>query len=446
MGLILFVLYACGILMLGKWLEKGKTSECSFYLNNRSSSAAMVAFSIIASCVGASATIGTIGLAFSAGTPAFWWLGSGAVGLSILAIFLARKVQNSQAYTLPEMLENSLGPQVRRLISAIIVVAWISILAAQFVAISQIIQMLTGLTPFVSLASGALLITVHTLISGQSGIMKLDRIQCFVTIFGLLLLAFWLFQANPAGLASVKIQAVNEQFPPSRLFYFLLVLGGSYVVCPTLFGRLLSAKSNKSAQRGAWGAVIGLCFFSALIVLIGLSARGLIAPNTQPDQVLTSVLASTLPPWLTHIVYLTLLSVVISSADSCLITASLVLAGDFLPNKSVKHTRFCIAGIALAGVALTAMNKSILGFLLMANDVYVCGVVAPVFITIIVGKTKKAQPALMMTALILGGTLGTWSSISGESMFSYIGVSVSALLAALSFISAKPQVVSAGNS
>ncbi len=437
MGLAVFALYVFGALALGKAVMKGAAGERSFAVDNRAAGAALVAFSIVASCVGASATIGTVGLAFSAGTPAFWWLGSGAAGLSVLTVLLARKVRSSNAHTLPEMMEKRVGAQGRRLISAVIVIAWISILAAQFRAGAQIIEALTDLPPLISLLSGALLITAQTVLGGQSGVIKLDRMQFFLMLGGFLLLALWLAHSNPASLGGIKWEAVNEDFPAGRLLYFLVVQGGSYVVCPMLFGRLLSAESEKAAQRGALWAILGLCFFSALIVLIGLLSKGLIPPDSQPDHVLTALLAAVLPTWLTYVVYLTLLSVVVSSADSCLITAGLILARDLWRRKSVRRTRMCVVALASAGVFLTFMDKTILGFLLMANDVYVCGVVAPVFVAILAGETRKAHPALMPAGVISGGMLGLLSSLTGVHALSYLGVLLSGLLAVLSFLPEK---------
>lgn len=416
-----------------KKLEKDKCSTDSFYINNRSSSAAMVAFSIIASCVGASATMGTIGLAFNVGTPAFWWLGSGALGLSVMTVFLARRVRNSEAFTLPQIVDNSMGKPASRLISIIIVVAWTSILAAQFTAITHIIQALTGLVPWLALLCGALLITAHTLFSGQSGIIKLDKIQCLIMLAGLALLALWLIKLNPGPLPAFKLELKNELFPVSRLIYFLLILGGSYVVCPMLFGRLLSARSDKTAQMGAFGGIIGLCAFSVLIVIIGLLAQGLLPAGYPPDQVLTGILSGTVPAWLSYLIYFTFLSVIISSADTCLLTAGLILAGDIWQKKEVKHAKLCVGAIALAGIALTFMDKGILGFLLMANDVYVCGVVAPVFIAIMIGEKRKARPKAIVAAISCGGLLGVLSAVSGIIWFSYAGIAVSALLAIISF-------------
>ena len=95
--------------------------------------------------------------------------------------------------------------------------------------------------------------------------------------------------------------------------------------------------------------------------------------------------------------------------------------------------------LALAGIVLTLMDKTILDFLLMANDVYVCGVVAPVFVAILAGKTRRAHPLIIMAGLISGGSLGLLSSITGQHGLSYLGVIVSGLLAIFSFLLFKPR-------
>lgn len=443
MGLIVFTIYAAAMLAIAAKLGKYAASESSFYINSRSSSAPVVAFSIVASCVGASATIGVVGLAFTVGTPAFWWLGSGAVGLSILTVVLARRVRRSQAYTLPEMVDAYLGSQSRRLISAIIVVAWTAILAAQFVALSKVIEALTGLSPLLALKIGALLVVTHTLLSGQSGIMKLDRIQCFIIASGLLLIAVWLARLNPEAFVAIRIEAINADFPLHRLLYFLAVIGGSYVVCPMLFGRLLSAESETAAKKGALWAVIGLCFASVLVVLVGLLSIGLVPSGTPADQVLTGVLTATLPVWLAYVLYLTLISALVSSADSCLITASLILSGDILQKKNLRSSRLCVACLAIAGICLTFMDKDILGFLLMANNVYVCGVVPPVFIALVWGGTRVPRQGMIMAGVLFGGTLGFLASMTGLTYLIYFGFLTSTTLTALSFINGRTLPVSA---
>ena len=299
MGVALFIVYAMGILASGAISCRKANSREGFSINNRNSSAWLVGFSIVVSCVGASATMGTVGLAFSVGTPAFWWLGSGALGLSVLTISLARKIRRSHAIPLSEMVQDFFGSQARWIISLIIVVAWLAILAAQFTALKQIIAVLTGSSQASACMLGAGLIAAHTLLGGQAGIIKLDKWQGVILLFGLLLVISWLLGINGGALSEVRFEIVNREFSADRLIYFLLILGGSYVVCPMLFGRLLSARSEQAAQKGALGAVLALFLVSAMVVMIGLLSKGLIPAHTVPDQVLSTVLEQVFPWWLT---------------------------------------------------------------------------------------------------------------------------------------------------
>jgi len=428
MGLIIFILYAAAVLAASFIAQRLQRGEAGFYLNNRSSSAWAVGSSIVVSCVGASATIGTVGLAFEVGTPAFWWLGSGALGLSVLTVFLAARVRRTEARTMPEIVEGFFGPRLRRLISLIIVAAWLSILAAQFSALSQVTAAMTGLEARAALILGVLLVTAHTVLGGQAGVIRLDRWQCLILIAGLIMMVGWLTRVNYPALRAIPLEPVNEQFPLSRLIYFLLIIGGSYVVCPTLFGRLLSAKDEKTARRGALGAVFGMAAVSVAVVSIGLLSRGLIDPGVSGDAVLVRVLETVFPAWLTLVAYVVLLSAIVSSADSGLISAGLVLAHDVLGKKDLKTSRLCLAALALGALLLSSTGKGILGFLLMANDIYVCGVVGPVFVGLMwSGREGAATPAkgLAAAGIAAGGLLGLTAALTGNVYFSYAGLAVS---------------------
>ena len=101
--MLIFCLYAALLLGLGLLDARRRRSVADFFVNGRSSGAWHTGFSLIASCIGGSATMGMAGLAWQVGTPAFWWLGSGACGLALLTFFLAEKVRASGACTMPEM-------------------------------------------------------------------------------------------------------------------------------------------------------------------------------------------------------------------------------------------------------------------------------------------------------------------------------------------------------
>ena len=425
MEIALLALYAFAILSLAK--AAPKRTDAAFFVNGRNSGPWGVAFSIIVSCVGASATIGMIGMAFAVGTPAFWWLGMGAVGLLTLSLLLARKVRNSGAYTMPHMAETFLGKPARPLIAIVIVIAWSAILAAQFSAVVRVLESLTSFSPLLCLGTGFFLIVAHSL-GGQAAIMRTDRLQALILFFALLVILGWLNGHNPSWPSLVAFEATNDQFTPEKLIYFLIIVGANYLVCPMLFGRILSARDERSARLGGLLAAVGLLVCAACITAVGLACRGLLPSDTAQDAVLTSVLAQSMPPWMHLVVLFTLLSAIVSSADSCLVTASTVLSFDLFGKRNVTSARLCVLLIGLAGAGLSLRGKGILDYLLMAYDVYACGVVVPVFVGLMLRKHRCIDTRWACVAVITGGLCGATAAFSGQTWFSYGGMILSGLL------------------
>lgn len=435
MEVALLVLYGLVIVWTGLGVGGRSSAEhgqeqrgaLAFFVNNRAAGPLGVGFSIIVSCVGASATIGMIGLAFAVGTPAFWWLGSGAAGLVLLSLALAGKVRESGAYTLPHMAESLLGLSARPAMSLLIVLAWTAILAAQFVALGRVLGPLTGLQPGACLVVSMVLIGLHTM-GGQAAIMRADRVQAVVLVACLAALLFWLSARNPGWTGSFSLEAVNDAFTASDFVYYLVIVGANYVVCPMLFGRMLSARDAKSARLGGLVGALGIMLCAGLIVAVGLACRGLIAPGTSPDDVLPAILAGGMPSWMRLVVSFALISAIVSSADSCLVTAATVLSFDLLGRRDASTGRFCVIGLGLAGALVSLTGKGILGYLLMAYDVFACGVVIPVFVGLLLHGKRRLDGRWSLAAVLVGGGLGLIAAASGNTAFSYTGMIAALLL------------------
>lgn len=435
MGMTAFFLYGALLLLLGVYdafraraaaRGDGARIEDDYYVNGRRSGSAQVALSIVASCVGGSATIGMAGLAWEVGLPAIWWLVSGACGLTLLVRFMARTIRESGARTMPELVGVFLGPAARPLVSGIILVAWIAILAAQFSAMGAMTAVLTGFSQERAMLVGAALITGYALLGGQAAVIRSDVVQYAVLAAGFLLALLFLLVTHPAPFAAMRWEMLSPEFPPLTLLRYLLILGGSYVVCPMLFGRILSARDVQTAVRGGGWAVIGLVVTALVIVFVGIGCRGLVPEGTPAEQVLP-VLCGLLPPWIGLVLMLALLSAVLSSADSCLLTAATVCCNDLARRNDVLCCRAAALLIGVAGFFLAQGGKGILALLFMASDVYVCGVVLPVFIGIVAGP-RSVRPDWACAAVLSGGALGLCSAVTGTETWAYGGLFASLVL------------------
>lgn len=425
MEITLLCAYAAALLHLSR--RAGRHGAASFFVNDRASSAGGVAMSLIVSCVGASATMGMAGMAFAIGTPAFWWLGAGAGGLTLLALVLARRVREAGVYTMPELVDKYLGARTRLIVSLVVIVAWTAILAAQFVALSRLLTALTGWGSGVSLAVGFPLVALHTL-GGQAAVIRIDRLQFCILAAGLATLLAWLSWRNPGWVAATNIELVNSDFGPGELFRYLFVVGGNYFVCPMLFGRFLSARDAGAARRGGLLAAAGLALCGALIVAVGLACRGLVAPDTAADAVLTTAVSTALPAWLAPVLLLALMSAVVSSADSCLVTSATILAYDLLGREGRWACRASVLALGACGLGLVLMERSIIDYLFMAYDIYVAGVVMPVFVTVVFGRSRRLRAEWFIAGIGIGGALGVASALCGMQDMSLGGMAASAAL------------------
>ena len=180
-----FCFYSAVLLALGIGEFRRSRTAASFFVNGHRSGTAQVCFSLVGASIGSSATIGMAGLAWQVGAPAFWWLGSGALGFAVMACFLARSVRESGAWTLPEFVEQRLGRTARMLAACIIVPAWILILAAQFTAMGKLTAVLTGLAPEAALAAGAAVLVLYSALGGQASVIRSDLPQGLILLVGL---------------------------------------------------------------------------------------------------------------------------------------------------------------------------------------------------------------------------------------------------------------------
>ena len=200
------------------------------FLNDRKSKTHQVGFSIIASCVGGSATVGMCGLAYAVGTPALWWLLSGAAGLVVLRLFMVPRIRSrGSALTMPEMIRESVGVHAHRLSCVIILCSWVAILAAQFLAMGRIVSGLTGMSSLSAMACGAFVIVLYTWLGGQASVIKSDVIQLVCLATGLIFLLGFLISINPEPVSEVRLEWLNDKFEISDWSRFMLLIGGSYM-------------------------------------------------------------------------------------------------------------------------------------------------------------------------------------------------------------------------
>lgn len=430
-----FILF-CVILLASSFARRTRKFDASqYYVCGRRSGTALVSFSILASSVGGSATLGMAGLVWQVGTPGFWWLGAGVVGLTVLGLLFARKIRSTRAATMPELCQNQLGPVFRKCCAILIAISYIPIVAAQFSAQALVLASAADLSYPVALCLSVGLLFIYTSMGGQNAVIRSDFWQFIILASALLLILFFCLE-NDSGRKAVldaKIQLTNSDFPFLRLAYFILILGSSFIVGPMIYGRVLSAKSQRAAQKACLISAFGLFCIAMMITLIGLALRGIIAPEStgpgfKPEDVLNLFITNHLSSGISSLCLAGLFAAIVSSADSCLFTAASICANDLLKRQTIGACRFCMAGLTLAALALSFQGKGLLDLLFLANDIYVCGVIPPIFLALLFYKTAFVPQRWLLFAMSLGGLCGALASLMQIPVLSIIGLLASFLV------------------
>lgn len=408
-----------------------------FFLCGRRAGKWLVAFSLLASCIGGTATLAMIALAAQAGWPAFWWLGSGAIGLLILGLFFAARIRETRAATLPEVIALFEDSRCRKLAGIITLISGIAIVAAQFSALGVVIGAFSSLPNTTAIIAGACAITLHTCVGGQNAVMKSDVWQFLLLVFALLLAFFFLLQNSHslAALSQTRPILVSPKLPIFRIIYFLLIFGSSFIIGPMIFGRILSASSRETAKIATLWASLGLAIMALLITAIGVAISGLPITENTPENLVSAACRLAFPGWVSFFWLIGLLAAIASSADSCLLGAAMIWSNDIRGRATLGETRQAIVIIGAASCLLVFSGRDILGLLLAASDIYTAGIVCPTGLLLATGK--KIPPAYFLAAAAVGGSLGLAGALLSAPALSIAGMALSLLISLLGSVRIK---------
>ena len=396
---VVFVaIYFVFVLLLGvySWFKIKTPSD--YYIAGKNAGLLPVSGSLLATILGGSAILGTIELSQNVGWAALWFLFCASLGLFVLAP-LATYVSRYGKFTLPGLLGHFFGERARFIASLVIPLAWLGIVGAQIIAAAKIFAGL-GIIGYSAAAvlAGAVFI-LYTLFGGQVSILKTDTLQSVLIIAGLVALTVFVGRTPHATtLPQLESGALfNESFTGVDLLILVLTYSVTFVVGPDIYSRVFCARSEKTATRSVLTVAIIL-----IPVSFGLTYLGIYS-NAVGSREIMSFAQHLLPNWFYGLFIAALLSAVMSSADTTLLTSSLILSELFHANmedkKAFRLTRILIVVLGVLSIGIALFVTSILQSLLLALTFFSGAFVVPMLAGLLKLKVVKSQ----LTAAILAG-------------------------------------------
>lgn len=434
-------LIAALFLLLGGWsFRRIRTTE-SFAVADRSAPTGLVTGSLVATIVGGSSTLGMAGLAYSKGLVATWWLLGGVIGLAILSGTLVEKIRTPQVFTLPELLGRQYGPRMQVVASTLIAAAWLGVIAGQMVAAGHVLTTLTPLTTVESVFLAGAVMVVYATLGGQHSILRTDAVQCLLVLLGVILCAV-LGVVRVGGLAGLQ-----HGLPPGHLRFplrggedvafvlrMVLLVGVTYLVGPDIYSRLFCARNAHSARRAVKLTALLLVPLAFAVAAVGLAAC-VQFPGLAAERAFPTVVTQLLPHWAAVLVVGALLAALMSSADTCLVTAGVILGLDLVGARlrkewSPRHElAVCRSAVLLVGVVslVVALRlQNVIASLLLGYTLYAGGLVVPT----LAGfwhRRLNVNTAGAIAAAVVGGTIGLAAKIGGPANLDLLAIPASAV-------------------
>lgn len=394
-----------------------------FFLAGCTAQAGTVGASLLATVLGASGSLGIVSLAYSLGWGAFWWLGSGALGLLLLAWLWAPAMRRTPGLrTLPGWAGELYGTPARQLAAALIAVMWTAVVAAQWTAAGSILSLLFSRHLAGGIIGVAVCVTGYTAWGGQISVLRTDRWQLPMIVaaaVGALLFAHHLPlepRQTQAGWA-----LCFEGLSLSSWLGLVVVVGGMYIVGPDLCSRVLLAANDRAARLGALWAGLALLPISLLIVGIGVRLRHSGIVLGSPRDALPWLIAQSgvVPGPVAGIISAGLLAAVVSSADTCLLTAASVLELDLVGRNrggpaDARRGRLFVVAVGVASLLIALWRPTIIANLMLAYAFYAGGLLLPLLLGIRRQAPFLDRPAWVWAAMVLGGLTPVVLLLSGR--------------------------------
>ena len=435
------ILYVVILLVIGIVDAFRVRSFEDFAVAGKRQSQFFVILSLMATMIGASATIGVMGRVSSIGFPAFWWLAVGSIGLFLQGFLLSQRVRDLDADTLPDLVQKLVGRAGSSIVAIIIIIAWPGIVASQILAMSSILALVTGKENNRTLMLiVAIVVIAYTTIGGQLSVIRTDALQFIIIAIAFVATFIYLFGFADGDTQIVfnNIELLNDRYTLKDLIIQFFIVGGTYLLGPDVISRNLVSKDGKTAKRSAFIAGIILLAFSGMIILIGLwiilNEKDLGGMNP-----LLYIINNVLPKPIGVLLAIGLLSTLLSSADTCLVNIASILEHDVLRRDKVSEIRIWAAVVGIIAVVIAFFKGDIIAMLTGAYSVYSPGIVCPLFIAIMVHGKKQINLPLWIAAVLAGGICGALNTyVFPELVYLPIsGMAVSLVLSLISVVAGK---------
>lgn len=231
-------------------------------------------------------------------------------------------------------------------------------------------------------------------------------------------------------------------WPPSEMLAIFVAFLLGEALAPYFVQRFLATRTPSDTRTGVtlFGGYYG--FYTLVVIALGLSGIVLLH-GTEPDLVLTSLVRDVVPIGLKGAVFAALLAAVMSTGDSILNNASVVLTRDLYqklwrPEASdramLRVARVSTLVIGIGGVVAALSLPDVFALLVYTYTLWAPSIIPPLIVALLWGapRERRVAPKAAAIAIVTGlVTTFVWERLGSPLRLPPVVVGVCSNLAAL---------------
>lgn len=413
----ILIVYLISMVLVGVYFAKRKVrDDADFLVAGRSLPFFVVTGTLLATFVGSGSVIGGASFVFQNGPGAaiFFFAGT-PIGAFIMYWFLARRIRDSEATTIPELIESRYGTKARTVASLIILLAYIGIVSYQFLGGGYALNIAFGLPTWQGTLISAGVITLLATLGGLVSVAYTDFISAII-IFVSMLIGVPIILSELGGFSGMLAALPSEQRSFTGglnvgqaisyfLPLFLLLLGDQ-----NLFQRFAAATDSSTARRSAMGFMI-TGFISIVLIVLLVSSTRVLFPDINPDTAMLVMAQQGLPGILGALLLSSVVSLILTTGNSYLLSSSANLTQDIVTGlfnvsiptaKRLAFNRISVASLGVIAYVLGAFFPSVLAIQMYSYGMYGAAI-TPAFLAALLWK--RATPLGGLIGMITGGVV-----------------------------------------
>lgn len=370
------IVYSLGLVALGLVVSRRVRGSSSFFVADRSFGPGMMFSTFLAANIGAGSVIAASELGYEAGLSAWWYVGSAGIGQILFAFFVGPRIWRAGTkhglYTAGDYLELRYGNAVRAMVVSILWLGTLAILAAQLIAMSQILEWVLGTPRWVGATLGAVIMVVYFTAGGLLTTAWVNLVQLTVLVIGFLV-AIPIAVKNAGGVDAVLAAAPTSPDFMNPLAFagiiMFVILMPSFVVSPGLVQMGYAARDERSLRKGVALQALALLAFAFVPMSVGIIAHSFDPDLVNGAYAVPTMLTLGLPPLLGALGLAAVFSAEVSSADTVLFMLSTSLSQDIYKRyiapeatdqEVLRVARFAAVLGGIGGLILTLRFDSVL--------------------------------------------------------------------------------------